>query len=67
MVEVREYECGCKITTDKNYPSIEYCPLHKSAPELYEVCKLWLTAHSDEAMRLVALTTEQALAKAGGK
>ena len=39
MVTVREYECGCKITTDKNYPSIEHCPLHKSAPELYEACK----------------------------
>lgn len=33
---IREYECGCKITSFKNYFSIDYCPLHKAAPRLYE-------------------------------
>jgi len=39
MTIVREYECGCKITSENNYPSIEYCPKHKVAPDLYEALK----------------------------
>ncbi|KKN21714.1 hypothetical protein LCGC14_0922540 [marine sediment metagenome] len=36
---IREYKCGCKITSTKNYPSIEYCPKHKAAPDIYEALK----------------------------
>jgi len=36
MVIIRNYECGCKIVSECNYPSIEYCPKHKAAPDLYE-------------------------------
>ncbi len=39
MKTLREYECGCKITSDKNYPSVEYCPKHKSAPDMYEALR----------------------------
>ena len=34
--------CGCKVIKhpDKYIsPFIHYCPLHKSAPDLYEACK----------------------------
>jgi len=36
----KEYDCGCEIATD-GYDSyeIEYCPKHRSAPDLYEACK----------------------------
>ena len=47
MVIIREYGCGCKITSEKNYSSIEYCPLHKAAPDLYEACNVALTVLKD--------------------
>ena len=36
----KEYKCGCSIDTD-NYGDfvIEYCPLHKAAPAMYEALK----------------------------
>ena len=44
MITIREYKCGCRITSEKNYPSIDYCPLHKAAPEMYEALKRGLDA-----------------------
>ena len=44
----QSFPCGCEIrhythlySLDESY-GITYCPLHKSAPELYEACKLAL-------------------------
>ncbi len=72
MVTVREYECGCKITTDKSYPSVEYCPLHKSASDLYEALKEVLNDANNGSFTSLAGSVqklgEQALAKVeGGK
>ncbi len=38
-ITMRVYECGCKITSYRNCPSIVYCPKHKFAPDLYEAAK----------------------------
>ena len=42
----KEYACGCEILTDgMGTYGIRYCPKHKSAPDLYEACKvaqIWL-------------------------
>jgi len=46
-IVVREYECGCRITSDKNYPSIKYCPKHKSAPDLCEALEGLLDWYDD--------------------
>lgn len=33
-------DCGCRLFIDSsNMPDIIYCPLHRSAPDLYEACK----------------------------
>ena len=34
-------ECGCKVVSAFLVGNtIEYCPLHKAAPDLYEACKV---------------------------
>jgi len=45
----RIFSCGCKIVDcqeikdcSPTYPEIEYCPLHKSAPDMYEALKLYI-------------------------
>ena len=36
-----EYSCGCKLKQLGHViTEIDYCPLHKAAPDLYEACKL---------------------------
>lgn len=38
-----EYDCGCKIVSEfkdgKGFKTIEWCPLHKTAPALLVACK----------------------------
>jgi len=37
--------CGCSIFVEPNSsPLLNYCPKHKSAPDLYEACKMLLHA-----------------------
>ena len=39
-MEYTKGECGCKVVSGFLCGNtIEYCPLHKSAPELYEALK----------------------------
>ena len=70
MVTVREYECGCRITSKKHFSSIDYCPLHKSAPDLYEALEKIITAE-DEGFEVLGYGRSQnarkAIAKAEGK
>ncbi len=65
--EQGELNCGCKVISGILCGNtIEYCPLHKSAPELYEALEetLIFTKQDDR----VHFKVEQALAKAeGGK
>lgn len=37
--ERNNYDCGCNIVTDNSAYFIEWCALHKFAPELLEACK----------------------------
>ena len=62
---VREYECGCKITSEKHYPSIKYCPKHEAGPILYEACRE--IAKSPVPSAKAKNMVKQALATAGGK
>ena len=32
-------KCGCKVTSSRYGDRLYYCPLHKSAPMLYEALK----------------------------
>ena len=73
----REYKCGCKITSEKNYPSIEYCSKHKAALDMYEALKR--VAKLLQAQQDILFGTKwekdfeelafvkEALAKAGGE
>lgn len=38
MNYTRHFDCGCKVVVigELTNATIAYCPLHKSAPELYE-------------------------------
>lgn len=37
--------CGCSMFLEPNSPPVlTYCPLHKSAPDLYEACKMLVNA-----------------------
>ena len=71
MKIIREYECGCSISSERNYPSIDYCPLHKVAPDMYEALKAtrWAIVHRDIPMNYDQLLRgiEQALAEVEGK
>lgn len=67
-------ECGCKLKQLGHViTAIEYCPLHKSAPDLYEACKS-VVEYRDElsygnpvALNLVLRRVNQAIAKVEGK
>ena len=64
--ETRTYKsCGCRIFKDTEGKfDIDYCPLHKSAEELYEALK-WIRKH--RALPIdKAITVDKALAKAEG-
>ena len=60
--------CGCKILIDDSDPEImelEYCPLHKAAPDMVEALK-WVTqmaSHSPTDSQVITMAIE-ALAKA---
>lgn len=69
---IDKFECGCYIlgaSYDYKTPTVLiYCPLHKSAANLYEACKLALNspwANVDREQAQSAL--RKALAKAEGK
>ncbi|KKN12478.1 hypothetical protein LCGC14_1016020 [marine sediment metagenome] len=60
----KEYDCGCEIVTDNmGAYEIDYCPKHKSAPDLYEALKKMLPLVSGYYLQEV-IDAEQALAKA---
>jgi len=69
MIVVREYKCGCKITTEKNYSSISYCPLHEAAPALYKALKRLQVFYETGEMdyQEVKQAVLSALAQAEGK
>ena len=50
--EFKVFVCGCRIDRDRYaLLSLTYCPLHKSAPKLYEALKLvgeWIGGDKDE-------------------
>lgn len=77
-----EYKCGCKTFIDTDRASlgyqIEYCPKHKSAPDLYEALKSLTDGYTNalEACKKQGFnfkeepdweTARQAIAKAEGK
>jgi len=40
VAEIKTLDCGCEIIVATNGSvMLTYCPLHKSAPDLYEACK----------------------------
>jgi len=43
------YKCACRVIGND---SIDYCPLHKSAPDLYEACHIAI----NEIERLAMVT-----------
>jgi len=71
-------ECACEIV-GYGYPHIEYCPLHKSAEDLYEACKfaeraiedafiyIGLESHFVKEYESLLPTIKQVLIKAEGK
>lgn len=66
-----EFQCGCRVVGDNaGCYTIEYCPKHKAAPELYEALKLLVTMfRSDDYQdwRNSIEIAEKAIAKAEGK
>ena len=64
--------CGCKIAWKDYKPEhIEFCPLHKAAPDIYEAAKallacLDMSAFSDDEVEGVN-NLYNAIAKAEGK
>ncbi len=68
-----EYQCTCQVVeVEYGETEIVYCPLHKSAPELYEALKEVLNDANNGSFTSLAGSVqklgEQALAKAeGGK
>ena len=69
-MEYTKGECGCRIAhlgIDKL--EIEYCPLHKAAPDLYEACKEMiavLTLYGSEKPEPEFSRMKQAIAKVEG-
>jgi len=61
-------ECGCR--PDNTTGEITYCPLHKSAPELYEALKLakrrieYTSVRTDTEVVYLIGQLDKALAKA---
>lgn len=40
MTEIKTLDCGCEVIVATNGSvMLTYCPLHKSAPDLYEALK----------------------------
>lgn len=63
-------KCGCEIFNTKRGLDIIYCPLHKSAPDLYEACKEalgWLIAEYPYDYSETKNKLSTALTKADGK
>jgi len=65
-------KCGCYvvIAPDQKGYGIVYCPLHKSAPDLYEATRWVLEDHKDGRIKLNVSTHTKllnAFFKAGGK
>lgn len=70
-ITIRNYECGCRIVSLKNYLSIEYCPKHEAAEDLYEACltALGVMATLDQNkgwVKEISGVIQKALAKAEG-
>ena len=42
MNYTRHFECGCKVVVIGELTNVKivYCPLHKSAPDMYEALKV---------------------------
>ena len=67
----KEYDCGCEIVTDNmGAYEIDYCPKHKSAPDLYRALKTITSKMSPPDDMLCYLPelvkAREALAKADG-
>jgi len=64
-------QCGCKLKQLGHViTAIEYCPLHKSAPDLYEALKELVKVVDDDSYDIDSFTTQpakRALAKVEGK
>ena len=72
-------DCGCRITglvttpDGQNHHMIEYCPLHKAAPELYGAAKIGLDLAKnnvfqhpfDDTAQIYERIIKKALAKVG--
>ena len=52
ITQIIKSDCGCEFETSPAGQIFRWCPLHKSAPELYEACKLALDV-------MVAFDTER--------
>ncbi len=60
-----EYNCGCWIRYDNaGAYLIEWCPLHKAAPDLLEACKMALSCMAPEDDDITARKLRQAISKA---
>ncbi len=66
MEYIKELKCGCAIRKGDTTLDfwVDYCPLHKSAPKLYEACKTALELSHDPKVGKILL---EALAEAEGK
>lgn len=74
MAHTWTQDCGCKATAywDSEMIDIEYCPLHRTTPDLLEACKAalpllgWQGRFEGDSKDALALL-EAAIAKAEGK
>ena len=71
-MEYTEGGCHCSLSRTGlgDEIDIDYCPLHKAAPDLYEACIIacgFLACYEDKAHKEVAQIVRQAIAKAEGK
>lgn len=71
-MEYTKGECNCRIEYFHNINEfkIEYCPLHKAAPDLYEACltALGVMATLDQGkgwVKEISAVIQKALTKAG--
>lgn len=77
ITHIIKADCGCEfeISNDGSFTSCRWCPLHKSAKEMYEALKEAITVlasnlynHPDDAiLKLQYKLARKALAKAKGK
>ena len=49
-------ECGCEIIQEDIKVHIEYCPLHKVAPRLYEACQVALAKSHNPKVEEILMT-----------